>query len=128
MPSILSSWKEIASYVGRSVRTVQRWEREIGLPVHRPTAKNEGVVVALPAELDAWVRSMPTNSHLDADDATDNNGNRNGNGNSNARKDAVAVSARGNGGASASKSNRLRRPVNGKVAARPIRATPRPSA
>ena len=34
--SVLNSWKEIASYLGRSVRTVQRWEREFGLPVHRP--------------------------------------------------------------------------------------------
>jgi len=110
MPSILSSWKEIALYVGRSVRTVQRWEREIGLPVHRPTAKSEGVVVALPAELDAWVRSMPTNSHFDGNAAD---------------KDNDGASARGNGGGSAGKSKRERRPVNGKDSARPIRATPR---
>jgi hypothetical protein len=31
----LDSWKEIAAYLGRSIRTVQRWEREEGLPVHR---------------------------------------------------------------------------------------------
>jgi hypothetical protein len=31
----LDSWKEIASYLGRGVRTVQRWECEEGLPVHR---------------------------------------------------------------------------------------------
>ena len=31
----LDSWKEIASYLGRGIRTVQRWEREEGLPVHR---------------------------------------------------------------------------------------------
>ena len=31
----LDSWKEIAAYLGRGVRTVQRWEREEGLPVHR---------------------------------------------------------------------------------------------
>ena len=64
MPNVLSSWKEIASYVGRSIRTVQRWERELGLPVHRPTGKSDGVVIALPSELDAWVLAMPTQSHF----------------------------------------------------------------
>ena len=31
----LQGWKEIASELGRSVRTVQRWERTLGLPVRR---------------------------------------------------------------------------------------------
>ena len=31
----LDSWKEIARYLNRSERTVQRWERESGLPVRR---------------------------------------------------------------------------------------------
>ena len=31
----LDSWKEIAAYLNRSVRTVTRWEREESLPVHR---------------------------------------------------------------------------------------------
>ena len=31
----LDSWKEIASYLGRSIRTVQQWERTEELPVHR---------------------------------------------------------------------------------------------
>jgi hypothetical protein len=64
MPNVLSSWKEIAAYVGRSIRTVQRWERELGLPVHRPNGKTDGVVIALPAELDGWVKAMPTTSHF----------------------------------------------------------------
>jgi hypothetical protein len=29
------SWKEIAAYFRRDVRTVQRWEKDEGLPVHR---------------------------------------------------------------------------------------------
>jgi excisionase family DNA binding protein len=33
--AILNSWKEIAGYLGRGVRTVQRWEQELHLPVHR---------------------------------------------------------------------------------------------
>jgi DNA-binding transcriptional regulator YiaG len=31
----LDSWKEIAAYLKRGARTVQRWEREERLPVHR---------------------------------------------------------------------------------------------
>jgi DNA-binding transcriptional regulator YiaG len=31
----LNSWKEIAAYLQKDVRTVQRWEKNEGLPVHR---------------------------------------------------------------------------------------------
>jgi hypothetical protein len=31
----LNGWEEIAAHLGRTVRTVQRWERELGLPIHR---------------------------------------------------------------------------------------------
>ena len=51
---MLGSWKEIASYLGKGVRTVQRWERQFGLPVRRPNVNAKGVVCALPQELDAW--------------------------------------------------------------------------
>ncbi len=34
--TILNSWKQIAEYVGRGVRTVQRWEHKLGLRVRRP--------------------------------------------------------------------------------------------
>ena len=50
----LHGWKEIAVYLGRGVRTVQRWERDLGLPVHRLTTKGAEVVNALPSELDEW--------------------------------------------------------------------------
>jgi len=53
----LDSWKEIASYLGRGVRTVQRWEREEGLPVHRLTHEKGGNVYARRAELAAWWES-----------------------------------------------------------------------
>lgn len=52
---ILNSWKEIALYLGRGVRTVQRWELELGLPVRRPRGKPRSAVVALKAELDSWL-------------------------------------------------------------------------
>ncbi len=55
--TILSSWKEIAEYVGRGVRTVQRWERELGFPVHRPRNHIRSPVIAIPAEIDDWLRN-----------------------------------------------------------------------
>lgn len=55
----LSGWKEIASYLGKGVRTVQRYERQLGLPVRRPAGKPWGSVVATKAELDAWVKASP---------------------------------------------------------------------
>lgn len=50
----LDSWKEIASYLKRSVRTVTRWERHEGLPVHRHVHSKIGTVYAYKPELDAW--------------------------------------------------------------------------
>jgi len=50
----LDSWKEIAAYLKRSVRTVTRWEREEGLPVHRHLHSKSGTVYAFKPELDAW--------------------------------------------------------------------------
>ena len=50
----LDSWKEIAAYLKRGVRTVQQWEREAGLPVRRLATKKRGTVYAYKAEIDAW--------------------------------------------------------------------------
>ena len=57
---IMSGWKDIANYLGKGVRTVQRYEREGALPVHRPPHKKAGSVVARKGELDAWVATMPS--------------------------------------------------------------------
>ena len=51
----LDSWKEIASYLGRGVRTVQRWERLENLPVRRHAHEKRGTVFALRAEIDQWL-------------------------------------------------------------------------
>jgi hypothetical protein len=51
----LGSWKEIAAYLGKGVRTVQRWENDLGLPVRRPNGSTKGVVYASPDELDRWL-------------------------------------------------------------------------
>jgi tetratricopeptide (TPR) repeat protein len=50
----LDSWKEIANYFRREVRTVQLWEKREGMPVHRHFHKQLGSVFAFRSELDAW--------------------------------------------------------------------------
>src|SRR5438270_10383494 len=50
----LDSWKEIATYLKKEVRTVQRWEKSAGLPVRRLTHGKLGTVFAYKSELDAW--------------------------------------------------------------------------
>lgn len=50
----LDSWKAIAAYVGRSEKTVRRWENSEGLPVHRLIHEKRNSVYAFTDELDAW--------------------------------------------------------------------------
>ncbi len=50
----LDSWKEIAAYLKRDVRTVHRWEAEEGLPIRRHLHKKRGTVYAYRAELESW--------------------------------------------------------------------------
>ena len=50
----LDSWKQIAAYLKRGVRTVRRWERDEGLPVHRQIHRVLGSVYAFRSEIDAW--------------------------------------------------------------------------
>lgn len=50
----LESWKEIAAYLGRDVRTVQRWEKSEGLPVHRHLHEKQGSVYAFRSEISQW--------------------------------------------------------------------------
>lgn len=51
----LNSWKEIAGYLGRDARTVQRWEKNEGLPVHRYWHESQASVYSTTAELDEWL-------------------------------------------------------------------------
>jgi hypothetical protein len=60
MHAILNSWKEIAAYVGKGVRTVQRWERLLGFPVRRPHAHKHSTVMAFTSEIDAWLMRSGT--------------------------------------------------------------------
>ena len=50
----LQSWKEIAAYLDRDVRTARRWEQTEGLPVRRHRESSRSSVYAYPSELDAW--------------------------------------------------------------------------
>jgi len=57
----LDSWKEIALYLDRGVRTVQRWERDLGLPVHRIGKGDRGSVFAFRHEIDRWLEASARN-------------------------------------------------------------------
>lgn len=57
-PAVLSCWKETAQYMGKGVRTVQRWEQFLGLPVRRPHGMaHKSAVIAHRHELDLWMQS-----------------------------------------------------------------------
>lgn len=51
----LNSWKEIAHYLGKGVRTAQRWEKELGLPVHRIASTGREIIFAFRNEIDRWL-------------------------------------------------------------------------
>lgn len=52
----LDGWKEIAAYCKRDARTVQRWEKIAGFPIHRLQVDKLGTVYAFKLEVDAWRR------------------------------------------------------------------------
>jgi TolB-like protein len=51
----LIGWKAIARFLGRDTRTVQLWERERGLPIHRLPGHASQSVHAYPHELAKWL-------------------------------------------------------------------------
>jgi Tol biopolymer transport system component len=63
----LDSWKEIAAYLKRDVKTAQRWEKREGMPVHRHVHDRMGSVYAFRAELDEWARTRRPSVLDDAD-------------------------------------------------------------
>lgn len=60
----LESWKEIAAFFRREVRTVQLWEKREGLPVRRQHHKKIGSIFAYRTDLERWWRER-----LRSDDA-----------------------------------------------------------
>ena len=57
MTDKLDSWKEIAYFLKRGVRTVQRWERTENLPVRRHSHLKRGTVFALKHEIEEWEKT-----------------------------------------------------------------------
>lgn len=55
VPDRLNGWKEIAAFIGKAVRTVQRWEKEYGLPVRRLGGDSGEIVFADRRELEDWI-------------------------------------------------------------------------
>ncbi|HXK08653.1 MAG TPA: hypothetical protein VMT70_03305 [Vicinamibacteria bacterium] len=53
-PERLNGWKEIAAHLGKGARTVQRWEKLYGLPVHRIGREGGEIVFAFRDEIDRW--------------------------------------------------------------------------
>lgn len=66
----LGSWKEIAAYFGKDIRTVRRWEVERGLPVHRVRGGERGSVFAYISELEDWLCERDTGSSGSIEAAT----------------------------------------------------------
>jgi TolB-like protein len=68
----LDSWKEIATFFKCDERTLRRWEKERGLPVHRAPGGAGGRVFAYTDELSAWLATpsngatAPPQQHLPA--------------------------------------------------------------
>jgi Tol biopolymer transport system component len=58
----LDSWKSIADYLDRNVRTVTRWADERGLPIHRVPGGKRQAVFAYTHEIDAWLMSRNPNN------------------------------------------------------------------
>lgn len=54
----LDSWKEIAAYLNRDLRTLQRWEKTANLPIRRLNKPGTRAVFAYTGELDDWLRQQ----------------------------------------------------------------------
>ena len=77
VPPVLTCWKDIAQYLGKGVRTVQRWEQEFGLPVRRPNGiDHKSPVAAHPADLDEWLQKRWSARNSGKTASSHRNGNR----------------------------------------------------
>ena len=55
---ILDSWKDISDYLGRDIKTCARWEKELGLPIHRiDQDSSRSNVFAYKSEIDEWLKT-----------------------------------------------------------------------
>jgi TolB-like protein/Flp pilus assembly protein TadD len=65
---LLDGWKEIGVHLRREVRTVQRWEKTLGLPIHRTPHDKQGRVFAYKSEIDVWWKTR--DKPLEEDDSS----------------------------------------------------------
>ena len=62
---ILNSWKEIAYYLDRNVRTCQRWKIKLKLPVHRIDKNSQhSKVFAYKSEIDQWLKEKAESKEI----------------------------------------------------------------
>jgi len=62
---ILDSWKEISKYLGRDIRTCFRWEKELGLPVHRiDSESSRSKVFAYKSEINEWLKEKAISKEI----------------------------------------------------------------
>ncbi|UCC40850.1 MAG: hypothetical protein JSV96_05280 [Candidatus Aminicenantes bacterium] len=62
---ILDSWKEISKYLGRDIRTCFRWEKELGLPVHRiDSTSSRSKVFAYKSEINKWLKEKANDKEI----------------------------------------------------------------
>jgi tetratricopeptide (TPR) repeat protein len=64
----LNSWKAIGAFFERDERTVKRWERQRGLPVHRIPGAGRSSVYAYTSELTEWLKTTEALSELSTSD------------------------------------------------------------
>ena len=65
----LDSWKEIAAYLKRDIRTAQRWEKLEGLPVNRHRHDERGTASAYSSEIDRWLEARTLRGNAPAETA-----------------------------------------------------------
>ena len=54
---ILESWKEISQYIHKDIRTCQRWEKKLGMPIHRISGIKKSRVFAYKDDIDHWLKT-----------------------------------------------------------------------
>ena len=60
----LESWKDISQYLKRDIRTCQRWEKELGMPVYRLEQSSRSRVLCYAEELDEWLQKKLTDGQV----------------------------------------------------------------
>lgn len=63
---ILDSWKVISQYLDRDIRTCARWEKKLGLPIHRfDNSSSRSKVFAYKSEIDQWLKERAIKIELE---------------------------------------------------------------